>query len=123
MDQQQGYQFVEEVLTQVWQNYDLDKISDYYATDVQGEINGEAISIEDIRNNAKYHQQYSVSCASEILAVVTNEQQIMARVRQQTTMKSGEMKTSEIFVNYQLMNKKVARIYAVTYPNYDYKHR
>ena len=123
MNQQQGRQFVEEVLTNVWQHYNIEKIDDYYTENVQGQINGEVVTMEDIRNNGKYWQQHSSGSSSEVVNVVTHDNQIMARVRQQIMLNSGESESYDLFVNYQLENGKVAQIDAITYPSFDYKHR
>jgi len=123
MDQLQGRKFVENVLTEVWQHFDIERIKDYYAETVQGEINGEVINLQDIYNNAEYHQNYTRSLSSEIAEVVSHGQQIMARAKQTLVTKSGETKVCDVFVNYQLVDGKVVRLYALTYPSYDYKHR
>ena len=110
MNQQQGRQFIEEVLTNVWQHYNVEKITDYYTDNVQGEINGEVITIEDIHHNGKYWQEHSSGSSSEVLDVVTYDNQIMARVRQDIMLNSGDTESYDLFVSYQLENGKVEKI-------------
>lgn len=121
MNQQQGKQFVADVLSQVWQFYDADKINDFYHTDIQGIVNGQDIDIEDIRRQAEFCKLNYTKTDSTILNIATNDNVILANVRQTNHAIEGDNTEFQFMVEYQLRDGKVANINVVTHPNFDYK--
>jgi hypothetical protein len=121
MTQQEGKQFITDVLTHVWRNYDASKINDYYHEDIQGEVNGNVIDINDIRNQAEFCQEKYLNTSSEVLSTATNDNKIMAHVKQTNTLKQGDETAFQFMVEYQLRANKVAKIFVISHPGFDYK--
>ena len=121
MNQQQGKQFITDVLTNVWRHYDASKINDYYHEDIQGEVNGNIIDINDIRRQAEFCQEKYSGTSSEILSTATNDNKIMAHVKQTNTLKQGGESQFQLMVEYELRDSKVANITMISHPGFDYK--
>lgn len=116
--------FLQRLFSELWTTPELDKVTEFYHSDVVGYIGGQTIELADIKNRIEFCQKKYSYTTTHILDVIAEDEKIAARLKQTCVSLDGKIVFEHHpFVIYEMQQGKISKLWFLTDRSFDYAEK